>query len=40
MVEQFSNDLDALTQAMRKRDADAILKIFTDAKAARDAFAG
>ena len=40
MVEHFSKDLDALTDAMRKRDADAILKIFTDAKSARDAFAG
>ena len=40
MVKHFSKDLDALTDAMRKRDADAILKIFTDAKSARDAFAG
>jgi prephenate dehydrogenase len=40
MVEHFSKDLDALTRAMRERDADAILKIFADAKSARDAFAG
>jgi prephenate dehydrogenase len=40
MVEHFNLDLAALTTAIRERDADAILRIFTDAKAARDAFAG
>ena len=40
MVEHFNADLEVLTGAIRERDADAILKIFTDAKAARDAFAG
>ena len=40
MVEHFGKDLDVLTDAIRARDADAILKIFADAKSARDAFAG
>jgi len=40
MVEHFSSDLDVLTDAIRSRDADAILKIFSAAKSARDAFAG
>ncbi len=40
MVENFRNDLDELTAAIRDRDADRILRIFQDAKTARDAFAG
>jgi prephenate dehydrogenase len=40
MVAHFRNDLDDLTAAIRDRDADRILQIFQDAKAARDAFAG
>lgn len=40
MVEHFGKDLDVLTTAIRARDADAILKVFADAKSARDAFAG
>jgi prephenate dehydrogenase len=40
MADRFRNDLDALTDAIRNRDETRILKIFQDAKAARDAFAG
>jgi prephenate dehydrogenase len=40
MVENFRDDLDDLTGAIRDQDAARILKIFQDAKAARDAFAG
>jgi len=40
MVENFRDDLDDLTSAIRDHDAGRILKIFQDAKAARDAFAG
>ena len=40
MVENFRADLDDLTNAIRDRNADRVLKIFQDAKAARDAFAG
>jgi prephenate dehydrogenase len=40
MLDHFGKDLGVLTDAIRGRDAEAILKIFADAKAARDAFAG
>jgi len=40
MVENFRDDLDDLTSAIREQDTGRILKIFQDAKAARDAFAG
>jgi prephenate dehydrogenase len=40
MVENFRDDLDDLTSAIRDQDAGRILRIFQDAKAARDAFAG
>jgi len=40
MVENFRDDLDDLTSAIRDQDAERVLKIFQDAKAARDAFAG
>jgi len=40
MVENFRGDLDDLTSAIRDQDADRVLRIFQDAKAARDAFAG
>ncbi len=40
MVERFKNDLDDLTAAIRSQDAQKVLEIFQDAKAARDAFAG
>jgi prephenate dehydrogenase len=40
MVENFKDDLDDLTNAIRDEDAARVLKIFQDAKAARDAFAG
>jgi len=40
MVENFRADLDDLSSAIRDQDAGRILKIFQDAKAARDAFAG
>ena len=40
VVENFRNDLDDLTHAIRAQDTGRILKIFQDAKAARDAFAG
>ena len=40
MVEIFRGDLDDLTSAIRDQDAGRVLRIFQDAKAARDAFAG
>ncbi|MEA3242073.1 MAG: prephenate dehydrogenase dimerization domain-containing protein, partial [Pseudomonadota bacterium] len=40
MVGNFRDDLDDLTSAIRDQDAGRILRIFQDAKAARDAFAG
>ena len=40
MVENFRGDLDDLTSAIRDQDAGRVLRIFQDAKAARDAFAG
>jgi prephenate dehydrogenase len=40
MIEHFGQDLEGLTCAIRDRDAERILRIFTDAKSARDAFAG
>jgi prephenate dehydrogenase len=40
VVANFRDDLDDLTGAIRDRDAARVLKIFQDAKAARDAFAG
>jgi len=40
MVENFSDDLEDLTSAIRDQDAARVLGIFQDAKAARDAFAG
>jgi prephenate dehydrogenase len=38
MLKRFSHDLDVLAQAIGQSDADRILQIFSDAKAARDAF--
>jgi prephenate dehydrogenase len=40
MVENFRGDLDDLTSAIRDQDAGRVLRIFQDAKAARDAFSG
>jgi len=40
VVDNFRNDLDDLSSAIRDQDAARILKIFQDAKAARDAFSG
>lgn len=40
MMERFKGDLDELGTAIRNRDEEKLLRIFQDAKAARDAFAG
>jgi prephenate dehydrogenase len=40
VVANFRDDLDDLTSAIRDQDAGRVLRIFQDAKAARDAFAG
>ena len=39
MLDRFTTDLDALRTAVDSRDSDTLLKIFTEAKVARDAFA-
>jgi prephenate dehydrogenase len=40
MIDRFEQDIAGLAEAIRGRDGDRLLAIFTDAKAARDAFAG
>lgn len=40
MLDHFGQDLQVLGSAIRNRDADSILRIFQDAKKARDAFTG
>lgn len=40
MLERFNCDLASMSEAIRTSDGDRILKIFTEAKSARDGFAG
>ena len=40
MLERFNRDLESLSEAIRSSDGDRILQIFSEAKSARDGFAG
>ena len=40
MLERFNRDLASLSEAIRSSDGDRILQIFSEAKSARDGFAG
>jgi prephenate dehydrogenase len=40
MLARFNRDLESLSEAIRASDGDRILQIFSDAKSARDGFAG
>jgi len=40
MLERFNRDLASLSEAIRASDGDRILQIFSEAKSARDGFAG
>lgn len=40
MIARYQHDVAVLESAIRERDGERLLSIFTDAKAARDAFAG